>query len=141
MTLMELMLAVFVKVFTILYKWLHDYLVINIVNFVKGFEMAIVITVISFLLFNLFLTIKYLRKLPKYYAIEIIVMRKTKSSLLLIVLMLAFGIMIIQYSHIYTKTASRQLKNHFFRILCSSKCIWQYSQSTRSCKTCPFVFT
>jgi hypothetical protein len=62
MTLMELMLAVFVKVFTILYKWLHDYLVINIVNFVKGFEMAIVITVISFLLFNLFLTIKYLRK-------------------------------------------------------------------------------
>ena len=72
MTLMELMLAVFVKVFTILYKWLHDYLVINIVNFVKGFEMAIVITVISFLLFNLFLTIKYLRKLPKYYAIEIV---------------------------------------------------------------------
>ncbi len=68
---MELMLAVFVKVFTILYKWLHDYLVINIVNFVKGFEMAIiVITVISFLLFNLFLTIKYLRKLPNHEFVE-----------------------------------------------------------------------
>jgi len=73
MTLLELILAVFVKVFTIAYKWLHDCLVVYFVNFVKGFEMAIiVIAVISFLLFNLFLTIKYLRKLPKYYAIEIV---------------------------------------------------------------------
>ncbi|MFL6380151.1 MAG: hypothetical protein ACJ72S_02530 [Nitrososphaeraceae archaeon] len=73
MTSIELILAIFVKVFTIVYKWLHDYLVIYFVNFIKGFEMAIiVIAVISFLLFNLFLTIKYLRKLPKYYAIEVV---------------------------------------------------------------------
>ena len=73
MTLIELMLAISVKVFSIVYKWLHDYLVINLVNFAKGFEMAIiVIAVISFLLYNLFLTIKYLRKLPKYYAIEVV---------------------------------------------------------------------
>jgi hypothetical protein len=73
MTLLELILTIFVKVFAIIYKWLHDYLVINLVNFAKGFEMAIiVIAVISFLLFNLFLTIKYLRKLPKYYAIEVV---------------------------------------------------------------------
>jgi hypothetical protein len=32
----------------------------------------IVIAVTSFLLFNLFLTIKYLRKPPKYYVIEIV---------------------------------------------------------------------
>jgi hypothetical protein len=71
--LIELILAIFVKVFAIIYKWLHDYLVINLVNFAKGFEMAIiVIAVISFLLYNLFLTIKYLRKLPKYYAIEVV---------------------------------------------------------------------
>jgi hypothetical protein len=43
------------------------------VNFAKGFELAIIIIiVISFLLFNLFLTIRYLRKLPKYYVIEIL---------------------------------------------------------------------
>jgi hypothetical protein len=73
MTLLELMLAIFAKVFTITYKWLHDYLVVYFVNFAKGFEMAIiVIAVISFLLYNLFLTIKYLRKLPKYYAIEVV---------------------------------------------------------------------
>ena len=73
MTLLELILTGFVKVLTITYKWLHDYLVVYFVNFAKGFEMAIiVIAVISFSLFHLFLTIKYLRKLPKHYAIEII---------------------------------------------------------------------
>jgi hypothetical protein len=71
--MLELMLTLFAKMFTIAYKWLHDCLVVYFVNFVKGFEMAIiVIAVISFLLFNLFLTIKYLRKLPKYYVIEIV---------------------------------------------------------------------
>jgi hypothetical protein len=73
MTLFELLITIFAKVFGIVYRWLHDYLVINIVNLAKGFEMAIiVIAVISFLLYNLFLTIKYLRKLPKYYAIEVV---------------------------------------------------------------------
>ena len=49
------------------------YIVIYLVNFAKGFEMAIiVIAVISFLLYNLFLTIKYLRKPPKYYAIKVV---------------------------------------------------------------------
>ena len=66
-------MAVIAKAFGIFYRWLHDYLVIYIINFAKGFEMAIiVIAVISFLLVNLFLTIKYLRKLPKYYAIEVV---------------------------------------------------------------------
>jgi hypothetical protein len=73
MTLFELLITIFAKVFGIVYRWLHDYLVINIVNLAKGFEMAIIIiTVISFLLFNIFLTIKYLKKLPSYYVIEII---------------------------------------------------------------------
>jgi hypothetical protein len=71
--LFELLITIFAKVFTITYKWLHDNLVAYLVNFAKGFELAIiVITVISFLLFNLFLTIRYLKKLPKYYVIEIV---------------------------------------------------------------------
>jgi hypothetical protein len=73
MMLLELIITIVVKVFTITYKWLYDNLVVYLVNFAKGFELAIVaIIVISFLLFNLFLTIRYLRKLPKYYVIEII---------------------------------------------------------------------
>jgi hypothetical protein len=73
MMLFELLITLFAKVFGVAYRWLHDYVVIYLVNFARGFEMAIiVIVVISFLLFNLFLTIRYLRKLPKYYVIEVV---------------------------------------------------------------------
>jgi hypothetical protein len=64
---------IFAKVFASVYRWLHDYLIIYLVNFAKGFETSIiVIAVMSFLLFNLFLTIRYLKTLPKYYVIEIV---------------------------------------------------------------------
>ena len=43
MTLFELLITIFAKVFGIVYRWLHDYLIINIVNLAKGFEMAIII--------------------------------------------------------------------------------------------------
>ena len=72
MMLLELIITIFVKVF-ITYKWLHDNLVAYLLNLAKGFELVIiVIAVISFLLFNLFLTMIHLRKLPKYYVIEIV---------------------------------------------------------------------
>jgi hypothetical protein len=81
MILFELAITIFAKVFGIVYRWLHDYLVIYVINFAKGFEMAIiVIAVISFLLFNLFLTIKYLKKLPKYYIIEIVDVYGNKTA-------------------------------------------------------------
>jgi hypothetical protein len=82
MTLFELLITIFAKVFGIVYRWLHDYLVINIVNLAKGFEMAIIIiAVIFFLLFNIFLTIKYLKKLPNYYVIEIIDVYGNKAAI------------------------------------------------------------
>jgi hypothetical protein len=69
----ELIIALFVKIITIMSKWLHDNLVANVMNLAKRFELVIVISVlISLLLFNLFLTIRYLRKLPKYYAIQVV---------------------------------------------------------------------
>jgi hypothetical protein len=71
--LFEFVIIIFAKVFGITYKWLHHYLVAYLVNFAKGFELGIiVIAVLSFLLLNLFLTIRYLKKLPKYYVIEIV---------------------------------------------------------------------
>ena len=82
MMLFEVLMTVIAKVFGITYRWLHDYLVINIVNLAKGFEMAIIIiAVISFLLFNIFLTIKYLKKLPNYYVIEIIDVYGNKTAI------------------------------------------------------------
>ena len=82
MTLFEILITIFAKVFGIVYRWLHDYLVINIVNLAKGFEMVIIIiAVISFLLFNIFLTIKYLKKLPNYYVIEVIDVYGNKAAI------------------------------------------------------------
>jgi hypothetical protein len=73
MMLLELIITIFVKVFGITYKWLHDNLVTYLMNLAKGFELGIiVIAVLSFLLFNLFLTMRHLKKLPKYYVIEIV---------------------------------------------------------------------
>ena len=73
MMLLELIITIFVKVFIITYKWLHDNLVAYLLNLAKGFELVIiVIAVISFLLFHLFLTMIHLRKLPKYYVIEMV---------------------------------------------------------------------
>ena len=81
-TLFELLMTVIAKIFGITYRWLHDYLVINILNLAKGFEMAIIIiAVIFFLLFNIFLTIKYLKKLPKCYVIEIIDVYGNKTAI------------------------------------------------------------
>jgi hypothetical protein len=73
MMLFELIITIFIKVFIITSKWLHDNLVAYLLNLAKGFELLIiVIAVVSFLLFNLFLTMIHLRKLPKYYVIEIV---------------------------------------------------------------------
>ena len=39
------------------------------------------IAMMAFLLYNLFLTIKYLRKLPKYYAIEVVDTYDNKAAI------------------------------------------------------------
>jgi hypothetical protein len=79
--LLEFIIAIFVKGFTITSRWLHDNLAANLLNLAKGLELVIIITaVISFLLLNLFLTIRHLRKLPKYYAIEILDIYGNKTA-------------------------------------------------------------
>ncbi|MFL6418922.1 MAG: hypothetical protein ACJ71P_05840 [Nitrososphaeraceae archaeon] len=124
MTSIELILAIFVKVFTIVYKWLHDYLVIYFVNFIKGFEMAIiVIAVISFLLFNLFLTIKYLRKLPKYYVIEIVDAYGNKTAVEGLRVIFATYDAAESYARFYQDIYKDQYK---FRVTGLNKDLWNY---------------
>jgi len=80
--LLEFVVTTLVKVFTIAYKWLQDNLVASLFNLAKGFELVIIIAAItSFLLFNLFLTIKYLKKLPKHYTVEIIDVYGNKTAI------------------------------------------------------------
>jgi hypothetical protein len=65
-------ISLFCRTLVIVYKWLDQYLIIYLVNFAKSFEFAIIIiAAIIFLLFSLSLTIRYLKRLPKYYLIEI----------------------------------------------------------------------
>ena len=65
-------ISVFVRTLVIVYKWLDQYLIIHVENFVKSFEFAIVIiAAVTFLLISLFFTIRFLKRLPKSYTIEI----------------------------------------------------------------------
>jgi len=69
----EFIITIFAKIFAITYKWLDHHLIVYILNFVKGFEsVIIVIAIISFLMYNVYLTLRYLKKLPKYYIIQIV---------------------------------------------------------------------
>src|SRR5436309_15536985 len=72
MMFFNFIITMIVRTFGIIYKWLDQYLIIYLVNFAKSFEFAIVIiSAIIFLLISLFLTIRSLKQLPKYYLIEI----------------------------------------------------------------------
>jgi hypothetical protein len=53
-------------------KWIEQYVVNNVLEFVKSFEHVImVLTVVAFFLIIIYMTMKQLKKLPKYYVIEI----------------------------------------------------------------------
>ena len=77
----EFVITLFAKVFGITYKWLDHHLVAYLLNLAKGFELVIIIiAAILFLLFNVFLIIRYLKKLPKYYLIEIVDVYGNKTT-------------------------------------------------------------
>lgn len=53
-------------------KWLEEYVINNVLEFVKSFEhVLMVLTVVAFFLIIIYMTMKQLKKLPKYYVIEI----------------------------------------------------------------------
>jgi len=69
----DIAIAVFGKLFAYSYKVLDQYLVANVMAFVRGFEFAIfLIVTLIFVLIAVRITIRHLRQLPKSYVIEII---------------------------------------------------------------------
>jgi hypothetical protein len=79
--LFNFILTLFVRTVVIIYKWLDQYLIVYLVNFAKSFEFTVVIiAAIIFLLFNLSLTIRYAKQLPKYYVIEIVDIYGNKAT-------------------------------------------------------------
>ena len=69
---MFLDLFMIARVFNILYTWLEHNIIDNILNFSKVFgNMLVLVSVVIFLLILAYITIKHLKKLPKFYSIDI----------------------------------------------------------------------
>jgi hypothetical protein len=53
-------------------KWIEEYVINNVLEFVKSFEhVLMVLTVVAFFLIIIYMTMKQLKKLPRFYVIEI----------------------------------------------------------------------
>ena len=71
--LFDFITSTFVMAFGIAYRWLEQNVISYILNFVRGFEQALVmLTVIAFLLIMVYMMIKHVKRLPKSYGIEIV---------------------------------------------------------------------
>ncbi len=63
---------VIIRLLLLVSKWIEEYVINNVLEFVKGFEhVLMVLTVVAFFLIIIYMTMKQLKKLPKYYVIEI----------------------------------------------------------------------
>ena len=69
---MFLDIFIIAKAFSLLYSWLEHNIIDNILSFSKVFgNMVVLISVVIFLLILAYITIKHLKKLPKFYSIDI----------------------------------------------------------------------
>jgi predicted PurR-regulated permease PerM len=69
---MFLDIFIIARVFNILYTWLEHNIIDNILNFSRIFgNMLVLISVVIFLLILAYITIKHLKKLPRFYSINI----------------------------------------------------------------------
>ena len=61
-----------IKLLSFSSKWIEQNVINNVLEFVKNFEhVLMVLTVIAFFLIIIYMTMKQLKKLPKFYVIEI----------------------------------------------------------------------
>lgn len=70
--LFDLIISVFVKMFSITCRWLDNNMIASTFNFLRTFEYAIVICcAIGFLLVTVLITLKQARKPPRSYVLEV----------------------------------------------------------------------
>jgi hypothetical protein len=61
-----------IRLFSFSSKWIEQNIINNVLEFVKSFEhLLLVLTVVAFFLIIIYMTMKQLKKLPKFYVIEI----------------------------------------------------------------------
>jgi hypothetical protein len=71
--LFDFITSTFVMAFGLAYRWLEQNVISYILNFVRGFEQALVmLTMVAFLLIMVYMMIKHVKRLPKSYGIEIV---------------------------------------------------------------------
>ena len=69
---MVLDILIISKIFNIMYSWIDHNIIDTILSFSRAFgNMMILIGAVIFLMLVIYITIKNLKKLPKYYEIEI----------------------------------------------------------------------
>lgn len=77
-----LIVSLFVRIFDIVYRWLDQNVIVNVLNFIKGFEQGIIIiSAILFLLITIYVTVKHIKKLPQSYIIEITDIYNKKTAI------------------------------------------------------------
>ena len=71
--LFELIISIFVKVSTNIFKWLDQNMLVYFLTTAKNFEYIIAFCcAILFLLITVFITLRQARKLPKSYIVEVV---------------------------------------------------------------------
>jgi hypothetical protein len=71
-----------IVIFNIAYTCLNQNVITHVINFVRGFEAAIiVIAAILFLLISIAITLRNVKKLPKSYVVEILDLYGKKASI------------------------------------------------------------
>ena len=79
--MIDYLVVVAIRLLSLSSKWFEQNVINNILEFVKGFEhLLMVLTVVSFFLIIMYMTIKQFKKLPKFYIIEIEDVYGNKSS-------------------------------------------------------------
>ena len=77
----NIIMSLFGRLFADSYKVLDQYLVSNFLAFIKGFEIAIFMTIaIIFLLITVAMAIRQLKRLPKFYLIEVVDLDGRKTT-------------------------------------------------------------
>jgi hypothetical protein len=104
-----------IVVFNLVYTCLNQNLIIHVINFVKGFEYAIiVIAAILFLLISFAITIRNVKKLPNSYVIEILDLYGKKTSIDSLRQVFATYDAAESYARFYCETYKEQYK---FRVV------------------------
>jgi hypothetical protein len=77
----DYLVVIAIRLLSLSSKWFEQNVINNVLEFVKGFEhLLMVLTVVSFFLIIMYMTIKQFKKLPKFYVIEIEDVYGNKSS-------------------------------------------------------------